>query len=97
MEKHNPWTFGAALSLTVGISYVLCTIGWVNFTGPAIDFLNALFHGLDFRKLQMVAAPFSVPGFVYALIVLMVWAYVVGAIFVLVRNWLLPKQEQPRP
>jgi len=59
--------------------------------------LNALFHGLDFRKLQMVAAPFSVPGFVYALIVLMVWAYVVGAIFVLVRNWLLPKQEQPRP
>jgi cytosine/uracil/thiamine/allantoin permease len=97
MEKLNPWKFGAVLSLTVGISYVLCTIAWVNFTGPAIDFLNALFHGLDFRKLQMVAAAFSVAGFVYALIVLMVWAYLVGAIYALVRYWLRPEQEKPRP
>jgi cytosine/uracil/thiamine/allantoin permease len=97
MEKLNPWKFGAVLSVTVLINYILCTIFWYAFTGPAIDLLNALFHGLDFRKLQMVAAAFSVAGFAYALIVLMVWAYLVGAIYALVRNWLRPEQEKPRP
>lgn len=87
MTKLNPWQFGAVLSLTVGIGYALCTIVWVSFTGSAIDFLNALFHGLDFRKLQM-ASVFSISSFAYALIVMMVWAYLIGAIFAALRNLL---------
>ena len=91
MTKLNPWKFGAVLSLTVGIGYALCTIFWMIFTGPAIDFLNTLFHGLDFRKLQMAAA-FSFTGFVYVLVVMMVWAYLMGAIFSAVWNALRPEQ-----
>ena len=93
MTKLNPWKFGAVFSLTVGIGYALCTIFWVSFTGPAIDFLNALFHGLDFRKLQ-VAAALSVSGFASALAVMMVWAYAIGALYALVWNWLRPEQAQ---
>ena len=91
MTQLNPWKFGAVLSLTVGIGYALCTIFWMIFTGPAIDFLNTLFHGLDFRKLQM-AAMFSFVGFAYVLVIMMVWAYLIGAIFSAVWNALRPAQ-----
>ena len=91
MTKLNPWKFGTVLSLTVGIGYALCTIFWVSFAGSAIDFLNTLFHGLDFRKLQM-AAVFSFTGFAYVLVIMMVWAYLVGAIFSAVWNALRPVQ-----
>ena len=92
MTKLNPWIFGVVLSLTIGIGYALCTIVWVSFTGPAIDFLNALFHGLDFRRLQMASA-FSVSNFGYALIVMMVWAYLIGAIFAALCNLLLARDK----
>lgn len=91
MTQLNPWKFGTVLSLTVGIGYVLCTIFWMIFTGPAIDFLNTLFHGLDFRKLQM-AAVFSFTGFVYVLAIMMVWAFLIGAIFSALWNALRPEQ-----
>ena len=90
MINLHPWKFGAVTALTVGINYALCTIVWVAFTDPALVFLNALFHGLDFRKLQTVAT-FSVTSFFYALTTLMVFAYVLGAIFAFVRNWIKPE------
>ena len=89
----NPWKFGAVIALAVGINYTLCTIVWVSFPGPSIDFLNALFHGLDFRKLQ-VGSPFPAGSFLYALITLMVFTYVLGAIYALVRNRLKPEAEK---
>ena len=93
MEKLNPWKFGMVLALTVGFNYVLCTIFWTIWTEPSIDFLNALFHGLDFRKLQS-GAPFSLGNSVFALVVFMAWIYAVGAIYALVRNRLQPNAER---
>lgn len=89
MTKLNPWKFGAVLSVTVSINYVLCAIFFFAFPQPSIDFLNALFHGMDFRRIY-AAAPFSLGSFVYVLVVLAVWSYVLGAIYALVRNWLRP-------
>jgi hypothetical protein len=43
--------------------------------------MNALFHGLDFRKLQLGQMLFSFGGFVYALVVLTAWAFGLGALF----------------
>ena len=94
MRRLNPLKFGAVLSLTVGINYALCAIFWALWTDRAIDFLNALFHGLDFRHMQ-AAGGFNLTGFVYALIVLLVWAYVVGVVFALVRNWVNPDASTP--
>jgi hypothetical protein len=93
MEKLNPWKFGTVLSLAVGLNYVLCTIVWTIWTEPSMDFLNALFHGLDFRKLQTSAA-FSLPSFLYALITFMAAVYVLGVIFALLRNLLQPNEKQ---
>ena len=92
MNKLNPWKFGAVIALTVGINYTLCAIAWLSFPGLAIDLLNALFHGLDFRKLQVTGA-FSASGFTYALITLMAFTYVLGAVYALVRNGLKPEIE----
>jgi hypothetical protein len=58
------------LSLAVGIHYVLCTVFWLIRIETAMDFLNALFHGLDFRTLQTGAA-FSLPAYLHALVAFM--------------------------
>lgn len=89
MTKLNPWTFGAVLSITVVINYALCTMFWFAFTGPSIEFLNILFYGMDFNKIYVNTA-FSFGDFVYVLIVFAVWAYVLGAIYALIRNWIQP-------
>jgi hypothetical protein len=88
MTKLNPWTFGAVLSITIVTNYVLCTLFWFAFTEPAIKFLNVLFHGMDFRKIYAITA-FSPGDFLYVLVVLAVWAYVLGAVYAIVRNLLL--------
>ena len=93
MEKLNPWKFGAVLSLAVGINYVLCSIVWMTWTERSIDFLSALFHGLDFHKLQVVGT-FSLSSFVYALAAFMIWVYAIGAIYALIRNWLQPHVDK---
>jgi hypothetical protein len=88
MTKLNPWTFGAVLSITVAVSYILCALFWYSFTGPSIEFLNAVFHGMDFRKIY-VATPFAISSSLYVLAVLAAWAYVLGAIYAAVRNLLI--------
>jgi len=87
MQTLMPWRFGAAFALTVVVGYAGCTLVWVAFTDPAIAFLNALFHGLDFRKLA-VGGGFSSGAWIYSAVVLAVWAFLIGALFALVRNWL---------
>ena len=93
MTKLNPWTFGAVLSITVAVSYVFCALFWYLFTGPAVEFLNALFHGMDFRKIYS-ATPFAVSSSLFVLAVLAVWAYVLGVIYATVRNLLLGQDSK---
>lgn len=85
MHALVPWRFGATLALTVVIGYAVCTVVWVAFADPAIAFLNALFHGLDFRRLA-TGGGFSIGGAIYAAGVLAVWAFLIGALFALVHN-----------
>ena len=87
MTRLNPWKFGAVLSITVAVSYTICAIFWYSFTSMGLEFLNALFHGVDFRKIYSVA-PFSFTSFLFVLAVLVVWAYALGVIYALIRNWL---------
>ena len=90
MEKLNPWIHGAVFSITAVINYALCTIFWFAFTEPSIKLLNALFHGMDFRKIYTVTtfSPGDVP---YVLIIFAVWAYILGVIYATVRNLLIAR------
>lgn len=85
MQTLDPWRFGAAFAVTVAVGYAVCTLLWMSFTGPAIAFLNALFHGLDFRPLA-TGAGFSLLAGLYATAVLTVWAFLIGALFAVIRN-----------
>lgn len=89
MTNLNPWKFGAVLSLTVSINYMLCAFFFITFPQPSIDFFNALFHGMDFHQIY-VGMMFSPGSLAYALLVLAVWSYMLGVIYALVRNWLRP-------
>ena len=88
MEKLNPWKFGAVVTLTVLVNYVICTIFWYAFSSSAIAFMNGLFHGMDFGKIY-TAVPFSMNVFLYVLLIFAVWTYMLGVIFAMIRNRLL--------
>jgi hypothetical protein len=72
---------GMALSATVGIGYAACTLLFWLWPDAAANFMNALFHGLDFRRLQSGAGLFSFGSFAYALVVMMAWSFALGSAF----------------
>lgn len=86
MSKLDPWRTGVALAVTVVTAYAICAVIFVVYPDASANFMNALFHGLDFRKLQPAAGGFSLAGFGVAAAVMAVWAFVVGAIFAGVSN-----------
>jgi hypothetical protein len=88
----NPWKFGAVLSITVVIGYLLCAVFWYSLPGPSMELVNALFHGMDFRKIYTPAS-FAVSSFIFVLAVLTAWAYVLGAIYAVVRNLLVAESK----
>ena len=86
MNAADSLGIGSALAATVAIAYTLCAFVFWWWPDAAVTFLNALFHGLDFSKLQGGPVSFSVGAFSYALFVVAVWAFVVGAIFGAMRS-----------
>jgi len=80
---------GTVFAATVAAAYTACAILFWLFPEAAASFMNALFHGLDFRKLQG-AGDFSFGGFLYALVGITAWAFVFGTLF----GWL---QSRVRP
>lgn len=71
---------GVALSVTVAVFYALCTVAWLVAPAPFLGFMNSLFHGMDFTPLIKDAA-FSWAGFIEALLVMAVWAFLAGTFF----------------
>jgi hypothetical protein len=88
MPSANPFRIGVAFAITVAIGYTACAIVFWLWPEAAANFMNALFHGLDFGKLQIGAASFNFAGFAMAFVVLTVWAFVLGTIFGWILEWL---------
>ena len=86
MDKAKAVRTGIALAITVGIGYSACAVAFWHWPETAMSFMNDLFHGLDFRKLQSGPVLFSFGSFLYALVVMMVWAFALGAIYVWLQN-----------
>ena len=72
---------GTAFAVTVSIGYALCTLAFWIWPEAAANFMNGLFHGLDFRKLQSGPALFDFGSFLFALIVMAIWAFGLGTLF----------------
>lgn len=81
---------GAALAITVGIGYTACALAFRAWPEASMAFMNALFHGLDFRKLAGAPAPFDFSAFFLALFVSVAWAFALGAMF----GWLIGRFRQ---
>ena len=76
----KPFNTGLALSLTVILFYSLCTFAEVVWPSQFMEFMNALFHGLDFRRLS-ASVPFSWASFFGAVVVMGAWAFAAGTFF----------------
>jgi len=87
MTANDPLRTGIAVSLTLLITYTVCAALYALWPERGIDFLNALFHGLDFHKLGAVM-PFTFLMFVYPLLVLVIWGFAAGALFTWFNNLL---------
>lgn len=81
-----PIRTGFAFSITVGLAYAACSLLFWLWPEAAVTFTNALFHGLDFRKLQAGPALFDFAGFAYALVIIVIWAFVLGTLFGWIRK-----------
>jgi len=71
---------GVALAVTVAVFYTLCALVWLAAPGAFLNFMNGLFHGIDFSTLVR-PAPFSWASFFEALVVMSVWAFLAGSFF----------------
>ncbi|CAM5797330.1 DUF5676 family membrane protein [Rhizobacter fulvus] len=78
---------GLALAATVAVFYTLCALVWLAAPGAFLNFMNGLFHGMDFSALVR-PAPFSWPGFLEALVVMSVWGFLAGSFFGWLRDLL---------
>ncbi|MEX3634573.1 DUF5676 family membrane protein [Paraburkholderia sp. BR14320] len=85
MNMKPYWKLGVAFALTLATGYTVCAALYATWPTLGIDFLNALFHGLDFRKLD-TGVPFSLSMFVYPFVVFVVWGFAVGTLFAWVCN-----------
>lgn len=81
----KPLQTGLALSATVAVFYSLCTLVEVLWPMQFMGFMNALFHGMDFRPLQ-TAELHPWRDYLYALAVMALWALAAGAFFAVLRN-----------
>lgn len=77
----TPFRAGGALAATVAVGYTACTLVFLLWPETAANFMNAIFHGLEFRKLRNGPALFDFGRFFYVLLVLAVWAFWLGALF----------------
>ena len=78
---NNTIRIGSAFAITVAVGYALCSAVFWIWPQAAASFMNGLFHGLDFTKLQSGPTLFSFGSFLYALVVLAAWAFGLGALF----------------
>ena len=81
MKRTSMVITGAVFAATVGLGYAACTLVFWLWPDTAANFMNALFHGLDFRKLQTGSSLFSFGSFLYAEVVMMGWAFALGSLF----------------
>ena len=84
---NTPLRAGGALAVTAALGYAACTLVFLLWPEIAANFVNGLFHGLEFRKLQNGPALFDFGRFFYVLVVLAVWAFWLGALF----GWLFER------
>jgi hypothetical protein len=83
----KPLRTGLALSVTVALFYSLCTLVEVAMPSQFMNFMNALFHGLDFSKLAS-SEPYRWTSFLYALLVMAIWAFAAGTCFAVIHDML---------
>lgn len=81
----GPLRTGVALAATVAVFYAACALVWLAAPTSFMAFMNNLFHGMDFTTLLKPAA-FSPIGFVSALAVMSLWAFLAGTFFAWLRQ-----------
>lgn len=81
MQRLNPWLSGAALALTIVVAYTACALIFVTYPNASVLFMNALFHGLDFQKLQVTPGAFSLVGFGIVVVVWGLVGFLIGVLY----------------
>jgi hypothetical protein len=88
MTKLNPWATGLALALALAVLYAVCAGAFALWPQATLEFFNAWFHGLNLSGMQSGAKPFTPGLFIYGLAGLSASAFVTGAVYALIANWL---------
>lgn len=94
MSQTKPLTSGLVFSITVGLGYTICAIAFALSPSLAVGFTTNLFHGLNFSTMQSGVGGFSFGSYFSALIVMMAWAFAMGAIYSSIYNRLTRQSDE---
>lgn len=83
----KPLDAALALSATVALFYSLCTLVELAWSNQFMAFINTWFHGLDYGKLT-TSDSFNLASFIYAFVIIVLWALAFGAFFAFIHNML---------
>ena len=86
----KPLKTGITLGVTVGVFYALCSLAWWVAPDAFMNFMNNLFHGLDFSVLRQ-ARPFVFSGFLSSLLILSFWTFLAGVFFAWLSDRISPQ------
>ena len=81
----KPLQTDTALAATVAVFYKPCTLVEDLWPAQFMGFMNALFHGIDFRPLQ-AAELHPWRAYLYALAVMVIWSFAMCAFFAGIHN-----------
>jgi hypothetical protein len=86
MSRAKPLVVGSSFSITAGLGYTLCAIAFALFPNFSVDFTTSLFHGLNFSTLKPASGGFTFFSYLESTLVLMAWAFVMGAAYCSIYN-----------
>lgn len=89
MNKLNVHKVGLSLAIVSGISYLVCALLFALFPTQTLEVIDNIFHGISIKSLAEKSV--SLAGIAIGLVEIAVVAYLLGALFAWVYNYLPEK------
>jgi hypothetical protein len=96
MPPLTPLRTGAAFALTVAILYLACLVVMLISPGTVLAIFATWVHGLNLEPLTTNPPPIQAPRALVGLLLISGYAFITGAVYGVIRQWLTPRSASSR-
>lgn len=86
MKRIYAWKTGAALAIAIALGYAICAVLFAFWPGAGAEFGAAIVRGAGYEGNEVTH--WSGTAFIYAVAILLIWAFATGALFAWVHSLL---------